>query len=197
MRFTAYAVAKRAIELEGRGIKSGMPMPEANTVVAQGTAKYEPVFRELVDYQCRVLDYLQKSGILSAGAVAKMRAKNAEFVPYYRLVDPAKELGAAAGLKVKDPIFAIKGSQREVLNPIDSIIRNTHTFVTLAERNRAMQALQNLAASHPQGDQLMQPVSRPSGWAAECRRDPAVRERQVEGLQGRPDRCRRGQCAGP
>jgi hypothetical protein len=160
--FKAYAIAKRAIELEGRGVKTGVPLPEANTVVAAGAKNYEPVFRELVAYQDRVLDNLQKSGILSAADVLKMRQLNKEYVPYYRMMDPNSELGqqlgVGGGLQVKDPVRGIKGSGREILDPIDSIIKNTYAFTALAERNLTMQALEDLAATHPQGKTFMQRV---------------------------------------
>jgi hypothetical protein len=160
--FTAYALAKRAQELEGRGIKTGMPIAEVNQVVAAGTARYEPIHRELVDYQGRVLSNLRKSGVISAEVEQRMRALNKEYVPYNRLVDPTSELGGAVGagqgLQVRDPVRGIKGSEREVLDPISSIVKNTYAFTDVAQRNLAMQALEDWKLKHDPNDKFMRRV---------------------------------------
>lgn len=161
-RFVNYAVAKRAIELEARGIKTGMPLAEANTVVAADAQRYEPVLRELLAFKDRVFDNLQKSGVLSADAVQKMRALNKSHVPFYRLLDPKSELGqqlgAGAGLKVHDPVHGIKGSEREIHNPLDSIIKDTYVFTDIAHRNLAMQAMEDWAIKHDPNGQFMRRV---------------------------------------
>ena len=162
-RFVTYALAKRTVELEGRGINSGMPLPEANRIVHSAeAARYEPVFRELVGYQDRVLANLQKSGVLSADAVARMRSLNKSYIPYYRLLDPKSELGrqldVSAGLKVHDPVRGIKGSAREVINPLDSIVKNTYAFTDLAHRNLTLQALEDWAIKHDPNGKFMRRV---------------------------------------
>ena len=140
--FKIYAVSKRVVELEGRGIKTGFDLAHANENVAKHAAKFEPVFRELVGFQNRILDNMVKSGMLNADMAAKMKKMNNDYVPFYRLMDPnsalGKELGLRGDLAVRNAIYQIKGSGREVFDPIDSIIKNTYLFTDLAERNRAL-----------------------------------------------------------
>lgn len=157
----AYAVSKRTIELEGRGINTGVDLAHAQTVVSQGNAKYQTVFNELVDYQRRLTEYLHDAGILSDEGYAAMLSANKDYVPFFRMMDDTTELGAGVagtGLKVRDPIRGIRGSNRQIIDPIESIIKNTYLFVSLAERNRALTALADLAAKSPAGKDLFEKV---------------------------------------
>jgi Large polyvalent protein associated domain 38/ParB-like nuclease domain len=158
--FRAYIVAKRALELEARGVKTGVPLAEARQVVARGRNEFGPVQRELVAYQDRVLEFLRKSGIVSADGVTAMRAANRDYVPFFRMMTGEKNLGHSlgAGLKVKDPVKGIKGSERQIIDPIESIIKNTYLFIGLAERNRALRALEDLANRSAIGRDFMRRV---------------------------------------
>jgi hypothetical protein len=134
--YRAYAAAKRAITLEARGIKTGIPMKEANAVVAQLGAKWGPVHKEMVDFQGRVLDMLKD--VVGAGNIAKMKAADPEYIPFYRLMDPDSELGRAlgAGRHLRSPIHAIEGSERQILDPVESVLKNTMMFTDIAEKAR-------------------------------------------------------------
>src|SRR3990167_10527051 len=145
-----YAIARRSQELHGRDIETGLTIDEANQIVAAGRKKYESVFRDLVEYQKRVLNYLRDSGILSPEDYQAMLEANRDYVPLYRLLDPSQgPQGMGHGSKVWNPIHRIKGSDLPIISPLESIIRNTHLFIDLAERNRALTALADLADKSP------------------------------------------------
>lgn len=136
----AYAAASRAIELEGRGKTTGLDMDAARTLVADAerTTKYEPVLRELVGYQNRVTKYLKDSGVLSDATYNAMLDANKNYVPFFRLMDPeAVQYGSGKGMSSRNPIKKIKGSERDVIDPIESVIKNTYTYLALAEKNAA------------------------------------------------------------
>jgi len=159
-KFTNYAMAKRAIELHGRNIETGIDIAKARQIAAAEATRFEPVLRELTGYQDRILDNLQRSGILSKDAVLRMRQLNKEFVPFYRMIDPKSDLGqhVGGGLKTWDPVHGIKGSERQLLDPIDSIVRNTYVFTAMAERNMANLALEKFALNNPKGAGLLKRV---------------------------------------
>jgi Large polyvalent protein associated domain 38 len=142
----AYAVSKRALELESRGIKTGVPLEAAQEVVNAG-GRFEQSFADLKDYQTHTLEYLRDSGILSQDAFEKMQEANQDYVPFYRLMDEGSEgpKGVGKGLSVRAPIKKIEGSTRMIVDPLESIIRNTYTYVQLAERNRALSTLADMA----------------------------------------------------
>lgn len=144
--FRAYMVAKRAIEKAGQGIETGIPLAEAKQVVKDGTAKYEQVFRERVGYRNALLDYLQKSGILSEEAVAAMRLANKDYVPFYRFFEEQQGGPSSSSKGVRNPIKKMTGSERLILDPIVSDIKDTYLFVGLAERNAARQAFIELGS---------------------------------------------------
>jgi hypothetical protein len=154
-RFQIYAVAKRAVELADRGIRTGMPIERARRVVAAGRTEFEPHFQNLLGYQDRVLQYLRDSGILSDEGYTRIKDLNQSYVPFYRIMGRDTDLGATLsagpGLRVRNPVYEIKGSGRRVVQPIESIVRNTFLFVALAERNRALRALKDLSLRSPHG----------------------------------------------
>jgi hypothetical protein len=139
----AYAAASRALELESRGIKSGFSLEEggldqARAVVEGGKAKYEPIFRELVDYQNRLTKYLRDAGVLSEDGYRAMLEANKQFVPFHRVMglDEGKPAVGGSSLQAHNPIKKIKGSGRDIIDPIESIVRNTYHYLEMAERNQ-------------------------------------------------------------
>lgn len=142
----AYLVAKRALELEGRGIVHGVPLADAQATVAQYGQRYAQVARDVYKYQDSLVDYVQAAGLLDAAGAANMRALNKDYIPFQRVMGET-ETGAkvGAGFKVRKPVQAIEGSERQLKEPFESIIANTDHMVTLAERNRALQAFTNFA----------------------------------------------------
>lgn len=159
-----YMVSARTVELAGRGIESGVPLEAAKTVVAQGKGKYEKAFGEMVKFQNDTLSYLKDSGVLSEKSYAAMADANKSYVPFYRLMGDEGTSGAKAagmGLNVRNPVREIQGSERKIVDPLESIVKNTYLYITLAERNRALVKMAELAESSPEGGVLMKKVPTP------------------------------------
>jgi hypothetical protein len=147
--FRAYATSARAIELESRGVKSGFDfgpsapplvsegLDAARTVVAEGREKYEKPFRELIDYQNRVSKYLRDSGVLSEAGYKAMLEANKMYVPFSRVMgfDELAPHRGGSSLQAHNPIRAIKGSARDIVDPIESVVRNTYHMIEMAEKN--------------------------------------------------------------
>lgn len=152
----AYAVSKRALELSGRSepITTGVPLAAAKDVVAKGKAKYEQTFKDLVEYQDHVTRYLRDSGVVSKDMYEAMRAANKDYVPFFRVME-AESKGIGKGANPSQPIMRIKGSEREIVDPLESIIKNTYMYVTLAERNAVGRALVDLAEKSSLGPELV------------------------------------------
>ena len=132
----AYAIASRAMELKDRHLVSGFDVDAAAKVIKESGDKFEPVMRELVDYQNRITAYLRDAGVLDKQAYAAMIEANKSYVPFYRIFEnQMPNGGAGAGLKTRNPIKGFKGSGMDIVDPIESIIKNTYTYLTLADRN--------------------------------------------------------------
>lgn len=140
--FRAYASSLRALELEKQGIKTGMDLGHAREVAQAGDTKYAPVMAGLVQYQNRLARYLRDSGVLSDEGFAAMTAKHQLYVPFQRVfgdvmgdVIPDVIRGQGKTLQASDPIHGIVGSERRVIDPLESIVRNTYLSIMMAERN--------------------------------------------------------------
>ncbi len=141
--FRAFAASARALELERRGVKTGFDMDAAKVVAAHGIDRYMPVLNGLMDYQGRVAAYLRDSGVLSQKGYEAMLEANKLYVPFYRVMgDPLRGPGTGgATLQPANPLKRIKGSEREIVDPLESIVRNTYLYTQMAERNAVVGAL--------------------------------------------------------
>ena len=100
----------------------------------------------LYEYQRNMLKYyLVDSGLLSQAGFDAMVEKYPCYVPFYR--DVSKRQGQAKGTFANQttPIKRIKGSGASIINPLESIVKNTEKFVKAATRNQVMQVLTSYA----------------------------------------------------
>lgn len=142
----AYAVAKRAQELDARGVKSGFDPIAVQKVLDENGSKYDAVVKDLTDYQDHLTKYLRDSGVLSKETYDAMQEANKSYVPFYRVFDQEGLTGGPGkGFGTFNPIKEIKGSDRSVIDPIESIIKNTYTYLALADRNEIGQKFVELA----------------------------------------------------
>jgi hypothetical protein len=163
--FAVYLVARRAIELHERVREKRLgPLVVREKPINENAARYEwaqaayakhhsPEFeklaREVYAYQDALLQYAVDNRVISQAQAALMRKWNQNYVPFYRVLDAwAESQGGAmtdryANLSV--PFKRIKGSGREIINPLESIVRNTYSIVNLVEHNKAALALWELA----------------------------------------------------
>lgn len=147
----AFAASVRALELEHRGIETGMNLGAAREVAASGIDRYGGILAQLIDYQDKVAGYLRDSGVLSRAGYDAMREANRLYVPFNRVFSDADAGGfAGPSLQPRNPLQRIKGSERMVVDPIESIIRNTYLYVAMAERNAVGTALVDML--HEAGD---------------------------------------------
>lgn len=161
--FRAYAVSARVIEKEAQGVATGVPLDAARATVDAGRVRFDPTFRALNEYQDHLVAYLKDAGILNEKTVAEFKEANRNYVPFYRLMEEG-EGGpgiAGRGLRVRNPIKKMVGSERPIVDPLESIVKNTYLYVTLAERNRALVKMAELAEAAPLGADLMQKVKPP------------------------------------
>ena len=120
---------------------------EAAKIIRQYEERY-PGFKEsaekLYEYQKNLLKLLVESGGLSKQQAKKFKDMYPNYVPFYRAMDDEGRTGKKAKTTFANQTSMIKhakGSGRETLDPIESIVANTHSFVKFALRNRAAAAL--------------------------------------------------------
>jgi len=156
--FRAYMVSRRAVELSKRDIETGIDITDAKAVASKGDKQFNKIFNELVEYQTNVLKYLRDSGVISKEMFIAMSEANKDYVPFFRLFDESK---GGIGTGVRNPIKKIKGSERKIIDPLESIIKNTYLYVEIAERNAVGRSLVELAEQSAKGEEFVRKVKTP------------------------------------
>ena len=154
VEFTSYAVAKRAMEKYKQKIETPFTLTkkdrtDATKVIKEFEGKYGNAFKELNDYQQRVLTYLKDAGILSPELYKTILDLNRDYVPLNRVLEgKLTKSDTGLGSAVRNPLKKMKGSvEKTVIDPLETMFLNTLHFVQIAERNRGYKAFIDLATA--------------------------------------------------
>jgi hypothetical protein len=147
-RIRGYMVAARRLELYERAKEKhseeemaailkevgDVPIAQARRTVEEFGPELAPIAAELYEYQNHVLQYARDGGLITPEAYAMMTELNKNYVPFFRVM---LEEGAAGGAPSGSSFFRIKveGSGLKIHDPIESIIKNTHSILHAVERN--------------------------------------------------------------
>lgn len=161
-----YLVSKRTMELSDRGIKTGVLNYDAMKAISELTKKYPEfpkVAKELYGFQDAVLKYGYQSGLFDAELLAKIRAKNQFYVPFYRVFEELQSRGfyGKGYVNMSNQLKRIKGSEREIINPLESIVKNTYAIISVSDRNAVGIQMANLAARNKELGRLFEKISIP------------------------------------
>lgn len=152
------AVAQRSLEYGDAGLVSGVRKELAESTIAKYAddadlqKAYDGVKKYISDMN---MDTLVKSGIWSKETLEKYAKEQPNYIPMFRV----QEKGIRDGLQqasgkgfgnVKDPTKKRKGGNQPIVDPIESIIKQTYKNQALAERNSVMRSITNLADSNPE-----------------------------------------------
>ena len=163
--FRAYVTAKRAIELHDRGIEPGITRQDAEqTVKDLETPKFKKAQAQLVKFSDVLIDMLVDAEILDKPGADLFRAMNRSYVPFYRVFEEMGEshgYGKTGYANLGNPVKRMKGSQRDIVDPLESIIRNTFFLTNIAERNKVGLLVAELAESKEGSGKWVEMVSVP------------------------------------
>lgn len=108
----------------------------------------------LYDYQKRILHTLVDSGNLSQKQYDLILAKNPHYVPFDRVIEGVDTAGTPVSKNrftgAKAPIKRIKGSELDIHNPIESMIKNTYRIMDISERNTVARGVAKLSKILPE-----------------------------------------------
>jgi hypothetical protein len=135
--FGAYSIAKRALEKSKQGFETGIDIKSAENTVRKLDVKYKETFKQLGEYQNNLLKYLKDSEIINEKTYGAMLEANKDYVPFFRVLEDTGKDGSISK-SVANPLKKFKGSEKIIVDPIESIYKNTLHFVTLVERNRSL-----------------------------------------------------------
>lgn len=166
--FSAYLVALREEDIyefnsklqkgeEGAALKATMDNIDAGMTILELSKKH-PEFveaaKDLYRFQQHLIVELVNAGMLSAKAAADMWKRWPHYVPFQRIVDgiDAPSVGGKKFVNVGNTIQKFKGSSRDIVDPLESVISNTFRVVSAIERNKVGQSFVKLSRMKGMGD---------------------------------------------
>lgn len=118
---------------------------------------------DLYRYQDYILRRLRDTGMLTDKGYVAMREKYPHYIPFLRDFSDsaAMEFTGMANsgfVNIPNPIKKMKGSTRDIINPLESVIKNTILFTKVIEKNEVGKRIAAIADIPGMGD-LIEEVS--------------------------------------
>ncbi len=156
--FRDWIVAKQAQEMHAQGKTTGLVPSDVDIVANRFNADpaFNEAFTKIKAWNDALLKYATDSGLITPESAAAMREMNQDYVPFHRVFEvgagepPSSEAaGLGRGLNVGTPgsMRARKGSGREIVDPLETMIRNAYVTITASEKaaiNRAVADFANV-----------------------------------------------------
>lgn len=139
--FSTYLVALHDLDLHKNKQKATFEYTEDAAVLGKhaGNERFQKAAKEIYKYQDYLLAMLVKEGMLTAKAYHTMRKMYPHYIPFFRdMSDVGMQSFLSGGkgfIDVSSPVKRFKGSTRDIIDPLESIIKNTFQFVNAIERN--------------------------------------------------------------
>nr|DAX55235.1 MAG TPA: Type I restriction enzyme Methylase [Caudoviricetes sp.] len=149
--FSAYLVALHDLDLHRNKQKATFEYTEDAAVLGRhaGNERFRKAAKEIYKYQDYLLAMLVKEGMLTAKAYHTMRKMYPHYIPFFRDMSDAGMQSFLSGGKgfidVSSPVKRLKGSTRDIIDPLESIIKNTFQFYNAIERNHVGKTFAKLA----------------------------------------------------
>jgi len=148
--------ARRDIELSGRDVL-GSDKAQAEQVISSLSKKYDTfkldgIAKQLYNYQDKGLQSLKDAGFIDDAGYAAIKGKNESYVPFQRVmgeVDNFLGLPTNKAMQGTTPIKGIKGSERAIYSPTESIIANTYKLESAVAKNRVATSIAKMGEFLP------------------------------------------------
>lgn len=149
--FSAYLVALHDLDLHKNKQKATFEYTEDAAVLGRhaGNERFQKAAKEIYKYQDYLLKMLVKEGMLTVKAYHTMRKMYPHYIPFFRDMSDVNMQSFLSGGKgfidVSSPVKRLKGSTRDIIDPLESIVKNTFQFYNAVERNHVGRTFAKLA----------------------------------------------------
>ena len=139
--FSAYLVALHDLDLHRNGQMATFTLKEDLAAVSQyeKNPTFKSAAKDIHRFQDYILAELVNNGILKPETYHLLRNKYPNYVPFFRDFSVESMDGFFSSSKgfvnVANPIKRFKGSTRDIIDPLESIVKNTYQFYNAIERN--------------------------------------------------------------
>ena len=148
-----YLEAKHSIEREAAGKTTGNIVEDLIETVEALEPKYKAIAEKIWRFEKNNLKILLDSGLISAEQYKAIDEAYQFYVPLNREMENDFAFGMGIKkLQGRNPLKRAKGSTRDIIPPIESIVKNTIQIIGNAEKNRVALALADLAKIEGSGE---------------------------------------------
>lgn len=169
--FMTFALSKRALERDqagqnGEGKETGINLDDAQKIVDADGERFGDTFKRLEGFQNRMLKYAKDSELISKDSYNKILQESKNYLPLLRQQDMDEFLGKPPEGKGQIAPF-MKGSEKKILDPIQSIYGNTERIFQAAEQNAVPLNFVNMVEKAENGFAIAEKVEKPTGASNE------------------------------
>lgn len=139
--FSAYLVALHDLDLHRNGQMPTFTLKEDLATVKQyeKNPTFKSAAKDIHRFQDYMLAELVNNGILKPETYHLLRNKYPNYVPFFRDFSAESMDGfffsSKGFVNVANPIKRFRGSTRDIIDPLESIVKNTYQFYNAIERN--------------------------------------------------------------
>lgn len=162
--FSTYLINRHAVTLAKRGKESGVDIPNAEILLKKYTNKkvkdpdtgkmisYEQAAKKVDVYQEAVLKYAYDGGLITKESFNAFKEINKNYMPMARELPKPGESGFIKGSS--NPFKRLKGSKAKIIDPLESILKNTDYIVRMTEINKTKNDFMNIILEAQKKDPL-------------------------------------------
>jgi hypothetical protein len=142
-----YMIAKQSARVESLGIKTGRDLTRDQQLIQDLGPQYEKMAQQVNQYSRKLLDYSVKAGLISDDLAKELVVRYPEYVPLNRVFSELEKATPRVGSKgvasisKQTVVQKLKGSEREIGSPIESLLLKTQDAFGQGERNVAARQL--------------------------------------------------------
>jgi hypothetical protein len=136
-----YLIAKHAAEVT---TTTGRNLTKDQQLIQQLAPTYEPYAQKVIKYGQDLLDYSVQSGLVDAKVADALKKQYPNYVPLNRIFKELEKSqpkvfnpSGVASLSKQTVVQGLKGSERAIVNPTESLLTKTLDAFNQGERNQA------------------------------------------------------------
>jgi hypothetical protein len=140
-QFRTFLVARRSVERARRGLETGVDLEAALKTVEELGDKFGESVAQYDLYTDSILQFAVDSGLISPEHYIQIKKDSNDYAPLLRVMDLEPKTAGGKGFQASQVIKRFVGSEREIIDPLESTVRLTYALVNAAERNNVAASL--------------------------------------------------------
>ena len=178
--FSTYLVALRAIEVAEKGMKTGMSYDDSKLIVEKFSKdpRMEEGRKIYQNFHKAILNQSVKAGLYSQEDVDLMESTWINYAPLYRVMDNE---GKGNSL-IKNPIKRFKGSERDIINPLEGTVIMLSRIYPAIQRNATIKSFVELGETTGLGGLFYDIIPTPTRHIATAHLEGFKKELERQGI---------------